>query len=671
MIHRLKTCAHHLLLASAATVCAASASAAPSAIQDLGAVDPHTPIAATVWLAPADKAGLDAAVASRMTPGSADYHHWMSDSELAAFAPQPAQLAELVQALKNAGLTVAPRGDATNALRITGPAATMEAAFATQLHMVRNGALTYRSTTTEPHFTGASAALIAGITGLTNAPMRPYLQHQRDFTTGKPVAFAWPKDGPPPTKFRTYCFKSGQTITLDIYKPNGAQHVTVNGPRYIATGLQPSTSSCAFAPADVAKHYGVDSAYKAGYHGEGQTIVLVDAYGSPTIMRDANDFATMTGLPALTNTNFHVLYSDGTPIANPYSTEWPAEISLDVEWAYGLAPNANIVLIVAPSDDPDDLAYAVNYAVTHHFGTVISNSYGYPENAFGPATSGAFNTVFEQAAARGIAVNVSTGDSGDFGLGTPVGAASIPADSPYATGVGGTSVNVPSDKGPVESAWGNTQTYLGDIDGVPVPPSFGGFTGGGGGGESVYWAKPAWQAALPGTGRQLPDIAAIADPYTGAIIIVPNATGKKNLLEIVGGTSLASPVFSGIWALANQAAGKSLGQAAPIIAKMKPYALRDILPIAAVTNTLSGSDGIGAQSTSYTPAELLNIQSSQPTGFVGTSVQLTSGNIGIEALFDIGFGTDSSLRAAPGWDNATGFGVPNGLNFIQAAAGAK
>jgi hypothetical protein len=130
-------------------------------------------------------------------------------------------------------------------------------------------------------------------------------------------------------------------------------------------------------------------------------------------------------------------------------------------------------------------------------------------------------------------------------------------------------------------------------------------------------------------------------------------------------------VFSGIWALANQAAGKSLGQAGPIIAKLKGNALRDIVPIVALTNTLSGSDGIGSQSISYTPAELLNIQNTQPTGFVGTAVQITSGDIGIEALFDIGYGTDTSLMAALGWDNATGFGVPNGLVFIKDAAWAK
>jgi subtilase family serine protease len=676
--HRLKTRARRVLLASAAVVGAASAHAAPAPIQDLGAVEADTPIAATVWLAPANKAAFDAAVASRMTPGSAEYHHWMTAGDLAAFAPPPARLAELVQALKAAGLNVAPRGDATNALRITGPAAAMQTAFATHLHMVRNGAVTYRSVTTDPHFSGPGAGLIAGITGLTNAPMRPYIMHQRDLYTGKPVELAVPTasaahpDIAPPLPFRHFCFEKGQTVTLNLYKPHGGtQHVTVTGPQNIAAGYQPSKYRCGFAAADVAAHYGIDAAYKAGYHGEGQTIVLVDAYGAPTIARDANVFATMNNLPAFTSKNFKAIYSDSKPIANPFLTDWPIEISLDVEWAHALAPNANIVLVVAASDDADDLAYAVNYAVTHKLGTVISNSYGYPEHYFGPAVASAFNTVIEQAAAQGIAVNVSTGDSGDLGLGTPVGAASIPADSPFATGIGGTSVNVPSDNGYVESSWGNTETYLGDIQGVPVPPGFVGFTGGGGGGESVYLPKPAWQSALPGTGRQLPDIAAIADPNTGAIVVGPSANAKTSVVEIVGGTSLSSPVFSGIWALANQAAGKSLGQAGPIIAKLKGNALRDIVPIVALTNTLSGSDGIGSQSISYTPAELLNIQNTQPTGFVGTAVQITSGDIGILALFDIGYGTDTSLMAAPGWDNATGYGVPNGLVFIKDAAWAK
>ena len=89
------------------------------------------------------------------------------------------------------------------------------------------------------------------------------------------------------------------------------------------------------------------------------------------------------GLPAIDASNFSVVYPDGPPIANPYPTGWPIEISLDVEWAHAIAPKAKLVLVVAPNDDADELAYALDYAVTHHLGQVISNSYGYPKQAMG------------------------------------------------------------------------------------------------------------------------------------------------------------------------------------------------------------------------------------------------------------------------------------------------
>ena len=396
--------------------------------------------------------------------------------------------------------------------------------------------------------------------------------------------------------------------------------------------------------------------------------MLVDAYGSPTILSDANAFSSMMGLPKLNSSTLQVVYSDGPPIANPYPTGWPVEISLDVEWAHAIAPKAKLVLVVAPSDDADDLAYALDYAVSHRLGQVISNSYGYPESMNGPAVARAFDTVIRQAAAAGLSVDVATGDSGDFGLGTPVGAASIPADSPYATGVGGTSLGVPSDAGPVESSWGTTETFIGDINGVAVPPDFEGFVQGGGGGESQYLEKPAWQSSLRGTGRLLPDVSAVADPLTGAIIVTPDATGTSSVVEVVGGTSLSSPVFSAIWALADQAAGRALGQAAPIVARLPASALTDIVPVQASVSNLSGTIGAGSSSTVYTAAGLLDITATQPNGFVGTGVRITSPSVGIDALFDISFGADSSLLALPGWDDATGFGAPNGLAFVRAAA---
>ena len=654
------------LLASAAVPIPVAQAA--SRIEDLGRTDPTTLVTATLWLRPHDQAAFEAGIASRTGKGSPDYHRWMTQAEAGAAAPSAEEVGLLVQSLRAAGLAVAPRGEEGDALRVTGPAGRIEAAFATTLHDVQGPSARYRRAQGDPHFAGPGGDLIAGVTGLTTLPMRPYALQQTDLLTGTPLQIAVGSAGDTPGAFTTNCFKPDEHVVLAHFVPNGGtEHLDVRGLGYVATGLAPAKAACGYTPKAISAHYGLTAAYTAGYQGQGQTIVLVDAFGSPTIQSDANLFSRRMGLPALTDANFQAVYPDGPPIANPYPTGWPVEISLDVEWAHAMAPAARLVLVVAPSDDADDLAYALHYAVSHSLGEVISNSYGYPEADFGPATARAFNAIIARAAAQGIAVNVSTGDSGDNGLGTPNGAASIPADSPFATGVGGTSIGVPSDGGPVESAWGTTETFLGDINGISVPPAPGGFRQGGGGGESAYLQKPRWQHDLPGTGRQLPDISAVADPFTGAIIVTPSGDGTQTVIEVIGGTSLSSPVFSGIWALADQAAGGKLGQAGPIIAAMPSGALRDIVPIQATRHNLAGTVGAGTQSAFYGPAALLGLTATQPNGFVGTAVQISSPNVGIEAKIDLGFGSDSSLMALPGWDDATGFGTPNGLSFIRAA----
>ncbi len=660
------------LIASAVILAGPLAHAAPATagagLTDLGPTDPQTDIAATLWLKPHDEAAFTAGVARRTTKGSPDYHRWMSAADIAATEQSPQDVARLVLSLRAAGLTVTPRGSQGDALRVTGPAGRIEAAFATTLHDVQ-GAARYRIAGPDARVAGPGGELVAGITGLSTVPMRPYVLHQLDLLTGRPARLA-PAAADPAAVFTTQCFKPSEHIVLSHFVPNGgAEHLNLRGPGYIATGLAPAKSTCGYGAHAIAAQYGLTAAYAAGYRGQGQTIVLVDAYGSPTIQSDANLFSDKMKLPRLTEANFQVVYPDGPPIANPYPTGWPVEISLDVEWAHAMAPAAKIVLVVAPSDDADELAYALHYAVSNDLGDIVSNSYGYPEADFGPATARAFNSIIARAAAQGIAVNVSTGDSGDNGLGTPVGAASIPADSPFATGVGGTSLGVPSDTGPVESAWGHTETYLGDVNGISVPPSPGGFAQGGGGGESAFLEKPRWQRSLPGTGRQLPDVSAVADPFTGAIIVTPNGDGTQSGMEVIGGTSLSSPVFSGIWALADQAAGGRLGQAGPIIAAMPAGAIRDIVPVLASVS-LSGTIGAGTQSAYYSAADLLGLASTQPAGFVGAGVQITSPSVGILAKIDLGFGSDTSLMALSGWDNATGYGVPNGLAFIQAAAAA-
>lgn len=662
-IQKLLAASAILLASSSLAGVAHAAGDAPRVVTDLGAMQSDAQLALRIWLAPRDPDRFDKAVRDRMTAGSATYHQWMTPADIAAYAPSGADLAALTHELAATGLHVTSVAADGLSLRVAGNVSQVQRAFGIAIHRYAIGSDTVFANTQAPRFTGAHAAMIDSIGGLTNARMAPFVRRQVDFATGAPTA--WPNVadvGDPSEYFTDDCFVATTDIDIARFRPGGRTvHDVLSGPGYVAS-RKPGLL-CGYTAAQVSTHYGLNAAYAKGYTGEGTTIVIVDAYGSPSIQSDANIFSQKMGLPALESSNFKVVYPDGPAAGDPYQTSWPVETSLDVEWAHAIAPKAKIVLAIAPDDNVDSLNAVLRYAVIHNLGDVVSNSYGLPEAVATPDIAHAFDRTIEIAAAQGIAVNVSSGDSGDNGLGTPVGAASIPADSPYATAIGGTSLGVPSDDGPVETAWGTTVTAIGNQNALANPPEILGFQSGGGGGESVFFGKPWWQIDLPGHGRELPDISAIADPQTGAIIVVSGGDPLTPIIGTIGGTSLSSPVMSGVWALAEQASHKRLGQMAPIVALTRFLgAVHDIVPIAATRSNLAGTVTQFGITTSYSASDLLGLTATQPTGFVGTY-----GVLGLANLYDVGFGADSSLRAAKGWDNATGYGVPNGLTFIETA----
>jgi subtilase family serine protease len=655
--------------------------------QDLGPIDAATPMTAVVWLKRQNQSGLDQAVAQRYDQTSAAYHQWLTPAEAASFGPKPQDVATAQASLRALGLKVETVSNDGTAIKVSATADAMQAAFGTAIHLRQprqSGGATFFASVTAPRYQGAHPELINTVSGLTQTRAQPFVLRQIDVSTGL-VTPGVPAQAAtnPLSAFTADCFGPSFTAKwsgfgTEITPSGGIGGEVVDnfkGPTYlnIASTTRPT---CAYTASQVAAHYRLDQVFARGLTGKGQTIVIVDAFGSPTIQADANAFSQAMGLPALDENNFQIVFPGGQPTTTDEG--WATETSLDVEWAHAVAPGAKIVLVVAPTNQDSDLSFADNFAVVNRLGNVISNSFGSPEAGNDPvdglALAQLYSNVFELAAATGISVNVATGDNGDWGLGTPVGAASIPADSPFATGVGGTSINVPSDHGPVDSSWGIVATDLGTLISPFPTPDISGFLQGGGGGESAILAKPFFQSRLPGSGRQLPDVSYLADPQTGVIVVqtvAPADGGTGTEFFVVGGTSLASPMFAAIWALADEAAGESLGQAAPALARMSPSAFQDIVPVEAGKISTSGSILFQAKTrTTYDPAQVLGLEQTQPSGFVGAL--LLAGRPGIalpafEAYKVLGFGADSSLQATEGWDNATGFGVPKGIQFIDAA----
>jgi subtilase family serine protease len=365
-----------------------------------------------------------------------------------------------------------------------------------------------------------------------------------------------------------------------------------------------------------------------------------------------------------------VLYPEGQPL-NPHAADlagWTPEIALDIQSAHAIAPGAKLVVVASAGQDDEDLLASAEYIIAHKVANVVSCSWeADSEIITGPDQEQAYNNVMKRAAAAGISFNFATGDHGDQGLGTPLGAVSVPSNSPYVTAVGGTSVmNDPLGvlgEGDIVTGWGDNIELL-FVDQVSDPPVFVEFAGGGGGGESQYFPKASWQKSLPGTGRQVPDVSADADPFTGVPVLV-TIGGVQNAIEGVGGTSLATPIFSAIWAIADQYNGAPLGLAAPAVARLKKGEITDVLATSdlSLNDNLKGTITDPNGTTSYTTAQIFADAGIVQTNYLAVYSPLGS-LAGIHSVFGVTFGTDTSLTVGPGWDNVTGYGEPNGFPFI-------
>ncbi len=626
----------------------------------LGLESPTAPVSATVWLNLHDKAGFDAAVKQLYTPGSPTFHQWMTPAELKRYLPTAAEVAAVKAELAAHHLTVVSSDAANLSVKFKGQASDFESAFHTQLNRYQMKNQLVRALLSDPQLGGGADGLVSAVTGISGIGMRAYHSFPLDPDTGKQIGLHPVVAGAKPDGL----FYSGACIylpkTIKLTSPGVT--ATYSGIVYGAnTGnTQPGTlPPCAYAPQDVYKIYHLDAVYGLGYAGQGTSVAIVDAFGSPTITYDAAYFSSLYNLPAITSTNFKI-YQPGPPDSASASdlAGWASETTLDVEWAHAIAPQAKVNLVEAISDYDDDLQLGVLYAIINKLGNVISNSYGGPESFSDPATMTTWEEINEYAAAMGISVHYATGDDGDYAAfidsytGLYYTDVSSPASSPHATAIGGTSVAFsPIDGSILQTGWGNNITRLDYKTGVITdPPLAEGFVYGSGGGVSGMFAKPSYQAALPGPGRHLPDISAIADPYTGVEII--QTIDGLTYYEAIGGTSLATPVFSAMWALVSQYyGGIALGQAAPYIAADASL-LTDVLATYDpfnVTGSITDSKG----KTKYSSAEL-----SQPldgtTGYTGALFHGLSG-----AYYNLTFGTDSSLTVTPGWDDVTGYGTPD------------
>jgi subtilase family serine protease len=293
-----------------------------------------------------------------------------------------------------------------------------------------------------------------------------------------------------------------------------------------------------------------------GITGKGSSIVILDAYQAPHLRHDLATFNAYFNLPTFP---LSIVTPDGSTAWDASSvlqSSWSGEISLDVEWAHAIAPEASIVLVEAKTEDDSDLISALNYAIDQNLGDVISMSFGEGDNCVKPSLVIPWHEAFEAAFKKNMTLLASSGDSGvaqqSCDGNTWDNYVSSPASDPLVTGVGGTILNADATTG----------HYRGEI--AWEEPTQQGATGGG---FSKIIPRPFYQANIPTDSdkRGVPDVAYNASVIHGVISIWSDGPKGLDGVYSVGGTSASTPQWAGIIALADQYGHRRVGFINPAI----------------------------------------------------------------------------------------------------------
>jgi subtilase family serine protease len=364
--------------------------------------------------------------------------------------------------------------------------------------------------------------------------------------------------------------------------------------------VPPTTAFCqqnfainCYQPFQLTRAYELNSLHASGVDGRGETIVIVDSHGSPTIAKDLQTFDKTFGLP---NPPSLTIRQDAGPVpafdpGNPDDINWGVETTLDVEWSHVFAPGANILLEETPVSETEgvhgfpQIVEAENYVIDHHLGEVISQSFGATEQTF-PNAEAILNlrSAFKNAARNQVTVLGGSGDTGAtnytyFATSLyPYRVNSWPSSDPLVTSVGGTMLTLNGDGVRLarDVVWND------------------GFGAGGGTVSSVF-ARPWYQDGLRsvvGDSRGTPDIS-LSAAVNGAVDIYYTFQPGFNGWNIVGGTSEATPEFAGIVAMTDQVAGHPLGELNRYLYRI-PEGTHGLLDVAQGNNSFGGVRGYNA-----------------------------------------------------------------------------
>ncbi|MEO9240694.1 MAG: S53 family peptidase, partial [Jatrophihabitantaceae bacterium] len=496
-------------------------------------------------------------------PASSSYGRYLTPTAFKAqFAPSAASVKRVEQFLSAAGIKVTGIASGNLWINASGTVAQLNKAFGTTLRTYSVNGKSLRAPSGKVSVPSSIAADVTTVSGLADK-LAVRAPQTRKVIGSKPAARAATAKPaatpPPPSSCSDYWGQHTQKL------PKAYGKTTFN------------TYICGYAPSQLRAAYGTSSLVKHGTDGQGVNVAIIDAYASPTMFEDANQYAANFGEPALSASQYSETNFTPFDLQNECGGEfnWNGEETLDVEALHGMAPGANIHYVGAKNCDTgiDD---ALNYVVQNHVADIVSNSYGNQGETL-PADEVALeHAIFVQAAAEGIGMYFSSGDSGDEVVNGLTPQPDYSASDPNVTAVGGTSLLLDKRNQRVAEVGWETSLDFVDYSGTKAAYSDalpGDFIFGAGGGTSTLFSQPYYQQgtvpnALAKAGgstamRVVPDIAAVGDPYTG-FYIGESFDGPFNI-SAIGGTSLACPLIAGIQAVASQGRRFPIGFANPLL----------------------------------------------------------------------------------------------------------
>ena len=565
---------------------------------DLGAIPDDTPLRLGIGVSRSAErqAAFDQLLKDQVDPSSTRYHQWLTPEQIGQqYGATEHDLNALTTWLTAKGFHVDEVTPSRVLIHISGTAAAARGAFKVDLHTFAAPDGERRAVTREPSVPAAFAPVVSGIEGLTETLFHTDLRM-------RPVEFPAGVGSPGDPKAASAAEPGVYTDGL----PAGAGS-TVVSPRFT------SGNNHYIMPEDFSYLYDLEPVYSGGGTGTGQKIMIVG--GSQVDPNDLSLWAMFTGRSLPTGQPAYIVPPTLTApspllMMNTDGGDAQGEATLDLERAFGTADGAGIDMILANNWLNSTVTMGlISYAINTVHDPVLSVSIYACEANSTPATIKAYDTLFGVAAAAGISVFISSGDSGvagceAHGSTTVTPSASVKTSinllcasgnvtcvggTEFADGIGSWSAsNSAGDRSAIgyipEGAWNEYYNYSAGAYELDAT----------GGGPSTVIAKPSWQTgpgfptgypvSAPDTFRETPDVAfsaSIHNGYFGCLYFAGYTCSSASTYGLFGGTSAAAPSMAGIAAILDQKAGGPQGNLNPVLYKLAastPAVFHDATP---------------------------------------------------------------------------------------------